>query len=296
VTFQTNQAAGFPGWAEIEATEGVYDWSKVDAQIAAKPPGKLMGLTIMLLPDPPAWLASKGVTIYSVPHGTHGNVPWFNPWDTVAQPLMLDFMAKICQRYDGKVDYIVIGGVGMVTESYLPDLTIIGETATQAISDWSGSTAKVIDTYAANLKTTPFIMACAIPISSNTDATNALGTVVRAKLAQYPLFGVANYGLNPSTDYTKGFLPFVLVNEASTSGHAAGFQCSTANGAGTNFQGSLTAALNCGAKYVEAWSGDASNTANADAIAAFNAQVNVIKAIKTVTKPAQSARKHHKKR
>jgi hypothetical protein len=278
--FQTNAAQNFPGWAEIEPTEGNFDFSTIDKKIsAAKALGKKVGLTVAFLPDPPAWLSTKyGVTIYQVPHGSHGNVPWFNPWDPVAEPIMLQAMAVLCQHEDNlppnkRADYMVIDGVGMVTESYLPDLTIIGENATSVVPKWTGSTGDVIDTYGANLHNIYFVMACAPPIPGNANALAALQNVVLAKESKWPLFSAANYGANPNTNYQGGFVPNVLIHQFHLDGHFSGFQCSTQNGIGPNYQGTLSAVQACDGVYLESWTGDTKASSNADAIAAFNAAV-----------------------
>jgi len=272
--FQTNPAQGFPGWHDIEATEGTYDWTKIADQLKLRPRGKFMGLTIGMLPSPPAWLASKGVKIYSVQHGGVAGrmVPWFNPWDAIAQPYLLRFIQALCQRIDGQVDYLVMDGVGVVTESYIADLNVIGETADQALMNWSGSTNRIIDQYGSYLRSTPFIMAIAPPIPGYKPSLDSLGTIIRSKLDQWPLFGVSNYGLNGSTNYQGGFLPNVLIHEGSTAGHFCGFQFSTQYALHGTFADALNAALGCGARYVEAWGGDAENQANAAAIADFNAK------------------------
>jgi hypothetical protein len=74
------------------------------------------------------------------------------------------------------VDYIGMGGMGCYSaETYFPPPEDIGldMTLEDEIAAWTGSSIALIDTYAANLKSTPFVIAMNRPFN-RTDGSDVL--------------------------------------------------------------------------------------------------------------------------
>ena len=160
------------GWSDIQpksATE--FDWSTIDSAIAsAQQNHKLLGLSVAMLGRKegggrnaiPGWIKAKQ---YSLPVTRSGNKrSIILPWDPDVQLALLAFVKALCAHVDGKVDYLAMGGLGAVIESYIcRDPATIGLTMDEAVAKWTASCNAIIDAHAQNLHSTPFIFTAGKP-------------------------------------------------------------------------------------------------------------------------------------
>jgi hypothetical protein len=259
-------------WADIQPeSDTQYDWSTIDEQVAnAQIYQKQLGLSVVLLSAAPQWLTdTPGVNIYWAPSQNGPPTPLVLPWDPVVQAKVINFVTELCQRYDGAVDYIVMGGLGVTTDTYMPDPDQIGLDMRlgDVIAAWIDSSNNIVDAYGNNLHSTPFILATAIPFSGE-DAPTALNEmVIRAATMYGQHFGTMHSGLTAQS--TSADLCNSLVADFSPR-NPAGFQflCPVAGDAnGQTLDGTLDETLNAarilGAQWLEIYSDDAQNPDNA---------------------------------
>jgi len=151
-------------WSMSNPSDGVYDWARIDGLVAnAVKNQKQIGLTLIMLSEPPSWVtALPGAKTYT---GGLAAEPMVMPFDPVVRPKMIAYITALCQHFDGQLDYIVMGGMGYKTESYMPLPSDIGLDMTIAdyTTAWSNSCNQLIDIYNQNLVSTPFIMAAGVP-------------------------------------------------------------------------------------------------------------------------------------
>ena len=266
-------------WTDIQPdSETVFDWSSIDKQVAnAQTYNKELGISLIILAAPPDWLtAIPGVKTYDLPPKDGLTMPIVLPWDPIVQSKIVNFVTQLCLRYDGLADYIVMGGLGYNTESYMPDPADIGLdlTLSEAVTAWTGSSNTIIDAYGANLHSTPFIIAAGVPFTG-TDAPTALMTVVsRAVTAYGQHFGVMQWGLSARSN--TGYMPNALISQYSST-NPVGFQflCPVAGNNGRTLGGTLEQTLDAGialgAQWLEIYGEDADNPAYAAAFASASA-------------------------
>jgi len=144
-------------------------------------------------------------------------------------------------------------------------------TIDEAIAAWVASSTLMVDTYASNLSTTPFIIAAGTPFSEG-DATEALTTVVDHGLL-YPLFGIMQWGLKADSN-TGFYINNWILNYDL--GRATGFQITGASdgSVGGDIGGTLEecfiAADAMGADWVEIYGADADNPIYAALLQKYN--------------------------
>lgn len=114
----------FP-WSRIEAVPGVYDWSAVDAAIAAThATGRVSMLRIVAGSKSPASLAGQ-VTITFTPSGPLGprTITCPIPWDPGFLAAFCNFIAAYGSRYDNdpRVGIVQMPGCGWLGEFALAD-------------------------------------------------------------------------------------------------------------------------------------------------------------------------------
>lgn len=255
-------------WSDIQpVSETQFDWSTVDTQLAnAQQYQKQFGLSVVILSAPPSWLTNTaGVETYQMPPKNGQTMSIVLPWNPIVQAKIINFVTQLCLRYDGVVDYIVMGGLGFSTESYLPDPADIGlnMTLSEAVAAWTTSSNTIIDAHATHLFSTPCIMAAGIPFSG-TEAKTALSTVVDRAAAIYgQRFGIMSWTLNANSN--TALLPNALIAQYSPTnpvGHQ--FLCPAAgNDNGKTLDGTLEETLDAGialgAQWIEAYGEDALN-------------------------------------
>ena len=102
------------GWNRVQRkVDGPYDWSGPDEALAlAQKHGKQIGMSFVALMAPPEGLEAAGCKFVQL---SYGKVPWIN--DPVFLAKWSDFIKAAGARYDGKVDYVAMGGLGRIIES-----------------------------------------------------------------------------------------------------------------------------------------------------------------------------------
>lgn len=274
------------GWAEIQpksATE--FDWSPIDSAIAnAQKNNKLIGLSVAMLGRNdsggrnaiPQWLTAKQ---YRLPPTRSGHTrSLVLPWDPDVQPALLAFIKALCAHVDGKVDYIAMGGLGVIIESYIcPNPATIGLTMEEATAKWTSSCNAIIEAHAQNLHSTPFIFTASKPFRGP-GGKETLPRVVRAAAKKYPgRFGIMDCSLNAHS--TRGYLPNELVQEFRDT-NPVGLQFLTStkgfghHDLGGTFAQTLDAGIALGAHYIEIYPVDAHDPANAATLDAYAAKLN----------------------
>ena len=269
------------GWSDLQpksATE--YDWSPIDSAIAsAQQNHKLLGLSVAMLGRKegggknaiPAWLKAKE---YSLPATRSGNKrSLILPWDPEVQPALLAFVKALCQHVDGKVDYLAMGGLGVVIESYIcRDPATIGLTMDEAVAKWTASCNAIIDAHAENLHSTPFIFTAGKPFGGRA-GMQALDRVVSAAAKKYPgRFGIMNCTLSARS--RAEFPPNKLVKEFhDTNPVGLQFLTGTKGFGNHDLGGTLAQALDAGtalgAHYIEIYARDADDPANAATLTTY---------------------------
>ena len=228
-----------------------------------------------MLSSVPDWVTKlPGAKTYVTSLGPN---PMVLPFDPVVQPKIIAFITALCQHFDDQLDYIVMGGLGYKTESYMPLPSDIGVAMT--VSDytdaWVGSAALFIDTYNRNLSSTPFILASGAPFS-DPQAAAAIMAIINHGLL-YPQFGIMQWGLNATSN--NGFFINKLIQD-NAADRATGFQITGASdgSVGGDLKGTLEQALdagvNLGADWIEIYAADAMNPTYASLLASINSELN----------------------
>ena len=195
------------------------------------------------------------------------------PWDPVAQPKIIAYIQAFCQHFDGKLNYVVIGGLGYKTETYMPLPSDIG--LNMSIADyttaWVNACDLLIDTYNQNLHTTPFIVAGGKPFD-DPGAVPAVTSVIDHGLL-YPLFGITQWGLNANSN--NGWFMNQLIQDNDI-GRATGFQLIGASdgSVGGPLNGTLAqcfaAGASLGGDWIEIYAVDAMNPVYIPLLAQYN--------------------------
>lgn len=273
------------GWSDIQpksATE--YDWSVIDSAIAkAQQNHKLLGLSVAMLARKedsrknaiPAWVTAKQYPLPSTRSGNKRSV--ILPWDPAVQPALLAFVKALCAHVDGKVDYLAMGGLGVVIESYIcRDPATIGLTMDEATAKWTASCNAIIEGHAQNLHSTPFIFTAAKPFAGR-PGVQALEQVVSAAAKKYPgRFGIMDCSLNAHSQ--TRYVPNRLVQEfRATNPVGLQFLTSTKGFGHHDLGGTLAQALDAGvalgAQFIEIYSHDADDPANAATLTTYAAKL-----------------------
>jgi hypothetical protein len=281
-------------WSEIAVTEDVsgWNWSSIDRQLQnAVTYNKQVGLSLKILSDPPAWLLTTyGIPTYLVPKIGGNSFAMVLPWDPIVQEKVNEFIAALAQhvttaefgslRVDGTASFIVMGGLGIQTETHMPgpadtiphipdplrplfDISLEDE-----IALWQQASKDFIATYAANFRVTPYLMAAAIPLDEDVpNSTVALTDVFCYGMGKNApecagtgykgygaLFGVMGWSLNENS--TTDFFVNEWVSSNSPT-RSTGFQFSSDYNGRTDPTPVLDRALELNAHFVEVYSSDA---------------------------------------
>ena len=281
-------------WSDVAATEdpSEWNWDNIDSELQnAFLYNKQIGISLKILSDAPLWLTTTyGVPQYLVPNEGGTGALIVLPWDPIVQEKVNEFISELghhitSEQYgnlplDGTAAYVIMGGLGVQTESHMPaptftiphipdpnnplqDISIADELAL-----WQESSKGFIATYAANFRTTPFIIAASIPIDEDVPASTVALTDVfcYGAGARCPscvgtgykgfgaLFGVMNWGLNEnsSTDFIVN--DWISTNSPTNS---TGFQFGSDYGGDTDPSPVLDRAVDMNAHFVEIYSVDA---------------------------------------
>ena len=253
------------GWNLVQKTvDGPYDWSGPDAALAlAQKHGKQLGISFVALMAPPAGLEAAGCKFVQL---SYGKIPWIN--DPVFMAKWKDFIKAAGARYDGKVDYIAMGGLGRVIESGIGgrpnDMKALD--ALGGLAGWETAVKAITDAHAAAFLQTPFIFTAAKPYRSPAGRVS-LERVIDDLAAKYPhRVGIINCSLNAHS--STGYLPNKFVQKwSATNPCGLQFLTSTRGFGGHNMGGSLAQALDAGVKlgahWIEIYQFDGDNVANA---------------------------------
>jgi hypothetical protein len=253
------------GWNRVQKTvDGPYDWSGPDAALAlAQKHGKQIGISFVALMAPPEGLEAAGCKFVQL---SYGKIPWIN--DPVFLAKWTDFIKAAGARYDGKVDYIAMGGLGRVIESGIGarpnDMAALD--ALGGLAGWETAVKAITDAHAAAFLQTPFIFTAAKPYRSPA-GRDSLELVLDSLAAKYPhRFGIMNCSLNARSG--TGYLPNKFVQKwSATNPCGLQFLTSTRGFGGHTMGGSLAQALEAGVKlgahWIEIYRFDGDNAANA---------------------------------
>ena len=193
-------------------------------------------------------------------------MPWIN--DPVFLAKWSDFIKAAGARYDGKVDYVAMGGLGRVIESGIgrrpSDMQALD--ALGGLLAGRAAVKAITGAHATAFQLTPFIFTAAKPYNSPA-GRDALEHVISYLAPKYPKrFGVMNCSLNAHS--RTGYLPNELVRRwSATNPCGLQFLTSTRGFKGHSMGGSLAEALDAGvrlgAHWIEIYSLDGDNPANA---------------------------------
>jgi len=263
------------GWNRVQRTvDGPYDWSGPDAAVAlAQRHGKQIGISFVALMAPPDGLEAAGCKFVQL---SYGRIPWIN--DPVFLAKWTAFIKAAGARYDGKVDYIAMGGLGRVIESGIgakpSDMSALD--ALGGLPGWEAAVKTITDAHAATFLQTPFIFTAAKPYR-NPEAPESLKRVLDELARKYPQrFGIMNCSLNAHSN--PGYLPHAYVQKYSAT-NPVGLQFLTSTrGFGKHSMGgtlsqALDAAVALGAHWIEIYTMDGDNPANADLLRATSARL-----------------------
>ena len=273
-------------WVDLQPTSGTeYNWSDIDAQIAIAAANNKKFIVLLNLNSGnpsngiaalPAWLINAGAKAYPLVGGHGDPLYQFLPWDPVWQSNALAFIAAFCDRYDGQLASVSMGGLGSSTEMHMPEVFPYpdGKDINAASAAWIISSNTIIAQYAAHLTRTPFVAALAVPFAG-TVGTTALQSVVDTSLSLYgSRIGFENWGLNAES--STGYLPNSIIYDHRLT-NPVGFQMTgnATTGGGGDLQGTLREAMEAGvamgAQYLQVYGDDVANPAYAkdlDAVAA----------------------------
>lgn len=253
------------GWNLVQKkVDGPYDWSGPDAALAlAQKHGKQLGISFVALMAPPEGLEAAGCKFVQL---SYGKVPWIN--DPVFLAKWSDFIKAAGERYDGKVAYIAMGGLGRIIESGIArrpsDMATLD--ALGGLSGWESAVKTITAAHAAAFQQTPFIFTASKPYQSAAGRTT-LERVINDLAPKYPhRFGVMDCSLNSHSG--TGYLPNQLVKKwSATNPCGLQFLTSTRGFGGHRMGGSLADALDAGvrlgAHWIEIYAFDSDNGANA---------------------------------
>jgi hypothetical protein len=181
----------------------------------AKTNNKQIGASVSMLATPPSWLLESGARLINLPVQADGDIHRIVlPWDPIVKPRIRAFIREFADHCDGLLNFVAMGGLGCVIESYItPDPLDIGLDIDAAHALWTDSCNFIIDVHARNFRQTPFIFTAAKPFHSKISNVT-LDTVVRNAATKYPnRFGVMNCSLAAKSD--TGYPPHRLVNDLS---------------------------------------------------------------------------------
>jgi hypothetical protein len=256
------------GISAVTSTDGsVYNWSQLDAASAqAKASGKAWSTGVQWGgPSVPGWVGAKTYAL------SQGASPM--PWDPKLLAVHLAWVKLAGLKYDGdpNLAYIVIGGLGANDgfESYVAhDGASMKLLPTDASTQWLNSCRQIIAAYAEAFPHTAIVMAGGTPFPND---QASLRTIVDESMAKYPNFGLMCCALSSKSD--TDYVVNDLVHNYALS-HPCGFQfIASSKDART---GDFATACNVGIDllqghgFIEIYSADADNTANAKIFATVN--------------------------
>ena len=258
-------------WIDIQPDSATsYNWSDIDSQVASATANKKKFVLLLQLNsgDPskgldglPKWLTDAGAVPYPILNSNHDTSTYqYFSWDPVFQSNALTFIAALCDRYDGQIAQISMGGLGTTTEMHMPDTFPYpdGKDIAAASAAWVTACNKIIAQYAAHLHKSTFTAALALPFASPYGA-DSLNAVVNQSLTLYgSAIGFENWGLKVGS--SQSYLPNAIIYNHSAT-NPVGFQMAgSTGGGGAPLGGTLREAMEAGvalkAQYLQVYGSD----------------------------------------
>ena len=255
-------------WDDIEISPGVYDWSLLDAQIAAAQSFDVkISLAIINGSVAPDWLAAMGVEMFDyLFHGTNRQLPV--PWDAVYQSRWSSFIADFGARYQIEETISLV----YVTNSSSNGFEMQLPRSPEDIANWAaiGYTDAL---YADSWKFALDAFATAFPNHAlshevhpvlGSDAV-AEDVYAYARAVHGEQIGVlaAWWMVHNAIDVYPGM--FELLKDASYASHsevqvANSFTNNPERFSDEGFQGEIDLAIESGVRYMEIWNSDLLNS------------------------------------
>jgi hypothetical protein len=303
-------------WSQIEASEGVYNWSIIDKMIAqvtppTMNPGKKISISIYAGWGTPAWVFSAGAQSFSwVWDASWGPAPCSVaktplPWDPIFQSKWAAFVTAFGAKYatNPYVTHVSLTGVNSTdAEVWVPhkineSIDVNGVTCTgyNDVADWqaAGYTRTRMEgaldwdaaQFAKAFPNRPFTIEtdpCSLPaLDDNGNFFSSPGNCGD----QQGIYDFINYGID-----TYGQGRFIIQNDglcaypytelstfwntmtADSTYVDIGFQYSYAVGT-TDFDSITQNGINMGAKFIEFYQSDLTNSGNAAEIGSAHSQL-----------------------
>ncbi|MDG9668964.1 beta-galactosidase [Hahella sp. CR1] len=106
-------------WALLEPTPGVYDWSRLDSQLAkAQQEGVKIALAITNGAEAPSWLKSEGAQTLDYLFRSVYPKSMPLPWDSVFLDRYSQFIDALGQRYDGNPNIALVHMTNSTTNGF----------------------------------------------------------------------------------------------------------------------------------------------------------------------------------
>lgn len=255
------------GWRILEPTPGNYDWSIVDADLAAASAAGY-GSFVEIIPgeDDPAWLLSECPTVTATLRNTGRTVTFCVPTSSQFLVAWTSMIAAFGARYDGHSGLTMVQatGCGVQGEMQLPDhsaafWSAYGLTSSTLLAAWE----HVVSAWRTALPHTPSSLAIEEPLGAgNSNVLQPLLAYAHAHFGAH--LWVQQNGLRAGTQITPGGYAADLL--AASSWTKVGWQMFGAGAA----NGDLATALNDGLavhpSFYEVYLSDILDGANAQTL------------------------------
>jgi hypothetical protein len=254
-------------WRDIEKTQGVYDWSAVDAAIAASAgSGRKTMLRIIAGASSPSWVPNQ-LTFSFMPLGpphTVQTITMPRTWDPTYVADWKTFIQAYGAHIDGdsRVTKIQMTGGGWQGEMTLPQWPgWIGAGYTDALitNTWEQFIAAYRTAFPRHTSVLDFGEPLTVYYHSH---------VLPTVLAYAETYGAAvdyqQNGLTSGTKTTGGIFQTLLALSKTTK---VGWQMIGGNGSSGNLMTAFSTAIKSGASYAEVYLNDILNPSNAAALA-----------------------------
>jgi len=264
-------------WSDVEGTEGVYDWTDVDLQVAdIKASGKDWSLGIIAGWQSPAWLVSAATTLDIWFQGTLRTIPAF--WDSAVQTAFANLAAAIHTKYGSDADLKLVyvpqmsgnGIEGHLNGNTNADLRAQVSPATdQRFEDlWvEGATGAIASFASALSKRIAIELHYIVGVET---AGSRIATHIRNDPAIFSKVGLAIWWLSGKTDYQANLLPIFKNFPGDKYAQLIDESADTAAFEGGNFASVFSQCRNLGIKSIEVWEQDIVSNAWNSNLAEFN--------------------------
>lgn len=193
------------GWRDVETAPSVYDWSELDAWVAAAwAADGFVSFSVIAGSRSPTWLLSEpGVEAIEVQRGGR-TIRFPLPWSPEVLRAWTRFIAAFGARYDSepRLAYVTAAGFGWAAETTLPSHP---DLSADTLDLWSAAAAEVLLAYRDAFPTTPFTIALHNNLVPGADPQPAFDAVLSQLYDAAPgRFGLENHGLNATSSASEG--------------------------------------------------------------------------------------------